>query len=92
MTYQLILGNRLYFSWSIAAYLMVEKFGLSEHFDIQIVLRTVHNIVRPEGVDGIDFTTEFMGTWGDSPEAEQQEACSTEVGSPEILITGGKEL
>jgi len=61
-------------------------------FDIQIVLRTVRNIVRPEGVDGIDFTTEFMGTWGDSPEAEQQEACSTEVGSPEILITGGKEL
>ena len=38
MTYQLILGNRLYFSWSIAAYLMVEKFGLSDHFDIQIVL------------------------------------------------------
>ena len=38
MTYQLILGNRLYFSWSIAANMMVEKFGLSEHFDIQIVL------------------------------------------------------
>ena len=37
MTYQLILGNRLYFSWSIAANMMVEKFGLSEHFDIQIV-------------------------------------------------------
>lgn len=37
MTYQLILGNRLYFSWSIAAYLMVEKFGLSENFDVQIV-------------------------------------------------------
>ncbi|MCW1950159.1 MAG: glutathione S-transferase [Octadecabacter sp.] len=38
MTYQLILGNRLYFSWSIAANMMVEKFGLSEHFDIKIVL------------------------------------------------------
>lgn len=38
MTYQLILGNRLYFSWSIAANMMVEKFGLSEHFDIQVVL------------------------------------------------------
>ena len=38
MTYHLILGNRLYFSWSIAAFLMVEKFGLSDHFDIQIVL------------------------------------------------------
>lgn len=37
MTYHLILGNRLYFSWSIAAYMMVEKFGLSDHFDIQIV-------------------------------------------------------
>lgn len=37
MTYHLILGNRLYFSWSIAAYLMVEKFGLSDQFDIQIV-------------------------------------------------------
>ncbi len=38
MTYQLILGNRLYFSWSIAAYLMVEKFGLSDQVDVQIVL------------------------------------------------------
>ncbi|AKS45086.1 glutathione S-transferase [Octadecabacter temperatus] len=37
MTYQLILGNRLYFSWSIAANMMVEKFGLSEHIDIKIV-------------------------------------------------------
>ncbi len=37
MTYRLILGNRLYFSWSIAAYLMVEKFGLSKHFGIEIV-------------------------------------------------------
>ena len=37
MTYQLILGNRLYFSWSIAAFLMVEKFGLSKQFNIQIV-------------------------------------------------------
>lgn len=38
MTYHLILGNRLYFSWSIAAYMMVEKFGLSDHVDIEIVL------------------------------------------------------
>lgn len=38
MTYHLILGNRLYFSWSIAAYLMVEKFGLSDHFETRIVL------------------------------------------------------
>jgi len=38
MTYHLILGNRLYFSWSIAAYLMVEKFGLSDQVDVEIVL------------------------------------------------------
>jgi len=38
MTYKLILGNRLYFSWSIAAYLMVEKFGLADDFEIEIVL------------------------------------------------------
>ena len=38
MTYTLILGNRLYFSWSIAAYMMVKKFDLSNHVDIQIVL------------------------------------------------------
>lgn len=37
MTYRLILGNRLYFSWSIAAYLMVERFGLSDQFDIEIM-------------------------------------------------------
>lgn len=37
MTYRLILGNRLYFSWSIAAYMMVEKFGLADQFDIEIV-------------------------------------------------------
>lgn len=38
MTYHLILGNRLYFSWSIAAYLMVQKFDLSDHVTIEIVL------------------------------------------------------
>lgn len=37
MTYHLILGNRLYFSWSIAAFMMVEKFGLSDHVRIDIV-------------------------------------------------------
>ena len=30
MTYQLYLGNRLYFSWSIAAYLMFNRFGLED--------------------------------------------------------------
>lgn len=37
MTYHLILGNRLYFSWSIAAYMMVEHFGLTDHVHIEIV-------------------------------------------------------
>ncbi len=30
MTYQLHIGNRLYFSWSIAAYLMFNRFGLGD--------------------------------------------------------------
>jgi len=45
MKYHLILGNRLYFSWSIAAYLMVEKFGLSDHIDTQIVLPQIESDV-----------------------------------------------
>ncbi|WP_394153573.1 glutathione S-transferase [Loktanella salsilacus] len=31
MTHQLIIGNRLYFSWSLAAWLMVDRFGLSDY-------------------------------------------------------------
>lgn len=47
MSYRLILGNRLYFSWSIATYLMVEKFGLSGQVDIQIVLpQTESDVAR----------------------------------------------
>ena len=30
MTHKLYIGNRLYFSWSLAAWLMVDRFGLSE--------------------------------------------------------------
>lgn len=30
MTYQLFVGNRLYFSWSLAAYLMFDRFGLAK--------------------------------------------------------------
>ena len=30
MTHQLFIGNRLYFSWSLAAWLMVDRFGLSQ--------------------------------------------------------------
>ena len=31
MTHRLYIGNRLYFSWSLAAWLMVDRFGLSPH-------------------------------------------------------------
>ena len=40
MSYQLYVGNRLYFSWSIAAYLMFNRFGLEDQ------VRTT--IFRPE--------------------------------------------
>ena len=36
MTYELFLGNRLYFSWSIAAYLMFEHFGLADQVAITV--------------------------------------------------------
>ena len=45
MRYQLYLGPRLYFSWSLAAYLMFEKFGLSQMVDI--------TILRPETEAGV---------------------------------------
>ena len=36
MTYELFLGNRLYFSWSIAAYLMFERFGLADQVALTV--------------------------------------------------------
>ncbi len=37
MTYHLYIGNRLYFSWSIAAYLMFERFGLSRDVETTVL-------------------------------------------------------
>ncbi len=37
MTYRLILGNRLYFSWSLSAWLMVERFGLRDQVNTTIL-------------------------------------------------------
>ena len=36
MTYELFLGNRLYFSWSIAAFMMFEHFGLADQVTITV--------------------------------------------------------
>lgn len=36
MTYHMYLGNRLYFSWSIAAYLMFNRFGLEDQVKTKI--------------------------------------------------------
>jgi glutathione S-transferase len=45
MTYQLHLGSRHYFSWSLAIWLMVERFGLQTR-----VRTTIH---RPDTEDGV---------------------------------------
>lgn len=45
MTYQLHLGSRHYFSWSLAVWLMVERFGLQTR-----VRTTIH---RPDSEDGV---------------------------------------
>lgn len=47
MTYQLYIGNRLYFSWSIAAYLMFERFGLSGQVKSTVLRPETENGVRP---------------------------------------------
>ena len=45
MTHTLYIGNRLYFSWSLAVWLMVDRFGLSDH------VRTT--VLYPETEDGV---------------------------------------
>ena len=45
MTYQLYLGNRLYFSWSLAAYLTFHRFSLGDQIKI--------TYLRPETEDGV---------------------------------------
>ena len=45
MTHTLYIGNRLYFSWSLAAWLMVDRFGLARE------VRT--EVLYPDGEDGV---------------------------------------
>ncbi|WP_458792393.1 glutathione S-transferase [Yoonia sp. MH D7] len=47
MTYQLYLGNRLYFSWSIAAYLMFDRFGLGDQVTTTILRPDSEAALRP---------------------------------------------
>jgi glutathione S-transferase len=47
MTYQLYLGNRLYFSWSIAAYLMFNRFGLEDQVKTTIFRPESEAALRP---------------------------------------------
>ena len=46
MTYQLYIGNRLYFSWSIAAYLVFAKFGLSPQVKTTVLRPETESDVR----------------------------------------------
>jgi glutathione S-transferase len=47
MTYKLYLGNRLYFSWSIAAYLMFNRFGLEDQVKTTVFRPASEADVRP---------------------------------------------
>lgn len=47
MSYQLILGNRLYFSWSLAAWLMVARFGLEKEVSVEFIYPETENGVGP---------------------------------------------
>ncbi len=64
MTYRLYIGDRTYFSWSLAAWLMFENFGLAKQRDVTVFAadasigaslsdlapaRTVPTMVTPEG-------------------------------------------
>lgn len=51
MTYKLYLGNRLYFSWSIAAYLMFNRFGLEDQVKTTIFRPESEAALRPMLVD-----------------------------------------
>ena len=46
MTYKLYIGNRLYFSWSIAAYLMFERFGLADQVKTTVFRPQTESDVR----------------------------------------------
>ena len=47
MTCKLYLGNRLYFSWSIAAYLMFNRFGLEDQVKTTIFRPESEAALRP---------------------------------------------
>lgn len=47
MTYKLYLGNRLYFSWSIATYLMFNRFGLEDQVKTTILRPQSETALRP---------------------------------------------
>lgn len=51
MTYKLYLGNRLYFSWSIAAYLMFNRFGLEDQVKTTILRPESEAALRPMMAD-----------------------------------------
>jgi len=51
MTYQLYLGNRLYFSWSIAAYLMFHRFGLADQVQTTVLRPQSEAALRPMMAD-----------------------------------------
>lgn len=51
MTYRLYLGNRLYFSWSIAAYLMFNRFGLEDQVKTTIFRPESEVALRPMMAD-----------------------------------------
>lgn len=46
MTYKLYIGNRAYFSWSIAAYLMFERFGLGDQVETTVFYPAQESDVR----------------------------------------------
>ena len=47
MTYKLFIGNRFYFSWSIAAYLMFNRFGLEDQVKTTIFRPESEATLRP---------------------------------------------
>jgi glutathione S-transferase len=51
MTYKLYLGNRLYFSWSIAAYLMFNRFGLEDQVQTTMFRPEYEAALRPMMTD-----------------------------------------
>ena len=51
MTQTLYIGNRLYFSWSLAAWLMVDRFGLSRQVTTRVLYPQTEDGVGPLMID-----------------------------------------